>query len=134
MSATASVRSKFYSEQDMIDDSAGSYYDDLAEQARKAAEENARESIIHGVHPRTGEELSLSEHEWRLRHIEAIDEEWHVFNVRTARERARLRQEDDELHDIINSQYPCSCCDDRIGEGWSVAISTTAQLSPTVLH
>lgn len=114
MSATMAVRTKFYAKRDMIDDSANDYYADQEEQRRIAEEENARNCIIDGINPRTGETLTLEEHKRELESFAVFDEEWYVYNVRLARKRAQENADDRELADMINSQYPCTCCNSRL--------------------
>jgi hypothetical protein len=103
----------------MIDDSASDYYQDKAELAKQAAEENARECIINGVHPKSGEPLSIEQHKQQLDSIDATDEERHAYDSRVAEAETQLREKNAEIEARINSQYPCSCCDARVGTGWS---------------
>lgn len=117
MTATSAVRSKHLTEQNMIDDSASDYYQEKEEQARQAAEKNARNSIIEGIHPQTGEALSLEEHARQLDAINAASDDWHTFNTRVT----QAVKQNAELEERILSQYPCSCCEERAGGDWRAA-------------
>jgi hypothetical protein len=114
MPATMAVRTKFYSKRAMIDDSASDYYAEQERQRWIAEEENARNCIIDGINPRTGATLTLEEHKRELEGFAVFDEEWDVYNVRLAQKRSQENADDRELADMINSQYPCTCCDGRL--------------------
>lgn len=114
MSATMAVRTKFYTKRDMIKDSAKDYYAEQEQQQRIAEEENARNCIIDGINPQTGKSLTLEEHKRALEGFAVFDEEWDVYNVRLAQKRSQENADDRELADMINSQYPCTCCDGRL--------------------